>query len=628
MNPSKNPPTHGSHAAVIGALGVVFGDIGTSPLYAVRECFAGRHGIPAEPANILGVLSMVFWTLTLVISIKYIVLVLRADNQGEGGILALMALVTSLFTAGCRRWKTLTVPGIFGASLLLADAMITPAISVLSAVEGLSAVHPDWRAWILPVGIGFLIALFAGQHRGTGQIGMIFGPVMMVWFVVIGVLGLASLVGNPSVLTAIDPRHAIYMAVGDPGRAFTVLGSVFLTVTGAEAMYADMGHFGIHGIRKGWFAITMPCLLLNYFGQGALLLRDPGAAEHLFYAVAPHWLRPALLVLATAATLIASQAVIAGAFSLATQAVQLDLTPRLMVRRTSAQAYGQVYVPAINWMLMAGTVYLAIEFGSSSNLAAAYGVAVSLDMTITTILLAIAAGTVWKWAPWKIIGVILVFLPLDLSFVSSNLMKIASGGWLPLLVAFLGTLVMTTWSRGRALVRKRMESDIPDLDIFLNDIRQRKPQRVAGTSVFLTENASRVPRAWLHNFLHNKIVHRNVLLLSVRTTLQPTVSDADRVTAEDLGDGIHRVTLHYGFMQQPNVPEALGLLEEGIRPSPGTTSYFLGRVQVSLRHEGKSEMALWRRGLFAWLARNAMNTPDYFRLPPNRVIELGAMVPL
>jgi len=372
----------------------------------------------------------------------------------------------------------------------------------------------------------------------------------------------------------------------------------------------------------------MPGLLLNYFGQGALLLRDPGAAEHLFYAVAPPWARPALLVLATVATMIASQSVIAGAFSLATQAVQLDLTPRLMVRRTSAHAYGQVYVPAINWLLMVGTVYLAIEFGSSSNLAAAYGVAVSLDMTITTLLLAIAAYTVWGWTPWKVAAIIAVFLPLDTAFVSSNLVKIASGGWLPLLVALLGTTVMTTWSRGRALVRRRMELDIPELEIFLKDIRRRKPHRVQGTAVFLTEDARRVPRALLHNFLHNRIVHENVLLLSVRTTLEPTVSDTDRIRAEDLGDGIHRVTLHYGFMQQPNVPRDLALLAEGIRPAPQTTSYFLGRVQVSLRHEGKSDMAIWRRGLFAWLARNAMNTPDYFRLPHNRVIELGALVPL
>lgn len=628
MNQTHDPHAPGSKAAVLVALGVVFGDIGTSPLYAMRECFSGRHGLVAEPENILGVMSMVFWTLTLVISIKYMALVLRANNHGEGGVLALMALVTSFFTVGCKRWKSLTVLGIFGASLLLADAMITPAISVLGAVEGLSAVHADWRPWILPIGIGFLVLLFMNQHRGTGQIGLIFGPVMLAWFIAIGGLGLGSLIRNPAALAAIDPRHAIGICFSDPGRAFVVLGSVFLTVTGAEAMYADMGHFGTRAIRIGWFAVSMPCLLLNYFGQGALLLRDPGAAEHLFYAVAPAWSRPALLVLATAATLIASQAVIAGAFSLATQAVQLDLTPRLMVRRTSAHAYGQVYVPAINWMLMAGTVYLAIEFRSSSNLAAAYGVAVSLDMTITTILLAIAAATVWKWAPWKVAGLLIIFLPLDFSFVSSNLLKITSGGWLPLLVAFLGTLVMTTWARGRALVRKRMEADIPELDIFLDDIRHRKPQRVQGTSVFLTENARRVPRAWLHNFLHNKIVHQNVLLLSVRTTLQPTVSDADRITVEDLGDGIHRVTLHYGFMQQPNVPHALGLLEEPLRPKPATTSYFLGRVQVSLRHEGKSEMVLWRRGLFAWLARNAMNTPDYFRLPPNRVIELGAMVPL
>lgn len=618
----------GKHAAVLGALGVVFGDIGTSPLYAVRECFTGSHGLATQPETILGVLSMVFWTLLLVISLKYMALVLRADNKGEGGVLALMALVTAHFRSGGKRWRSFTILGIFGASLLLADAMITPAISVLGAIEGLGALRAEWHPWILPIAVAILVVLFATQHRGTGQIGMVFGPVMLVWFSVIGILGFASVAKNPAVLCAIDPRHALGICFSDPARAFIVLGSVFLTVTGAEAMYADMGHFGINAIRKGWFAVSMPGLLLNYFGQGAVLLRDPSAAEHLFYAVAPPWAQPALLVLATVATMIASQAVIAGAFSLATQAVQLDLTPRLMVRRTSAQAYGQVYVPAINWFLMLGTIYLALEFGSSANLAAAYGVAVSLDMTITTLLLAIAAHVVWRWPLWKIAAVIVVFLPLDLSFVSSNLLKIASGGWLPLLVALAGTTLMTTWSRGRALVRERMEQDIPELDLFLDDVRKRKPHRVPGTAVFLTEDARRVPRAWLHNYLHNKVVHQRVLLLSVRTTLEPTVPIEDRLTTEDLGDGIHRVTLHYGFMQQPNVPRALELLPPEIRPAPSSTSYFLGRVQVSLRHEGKTEMAGWRRGLFAWLARNAMNTPDYFRLPPNRVVELGAQVPL
>lgn len=615
-------------AIVLGALGVVFGDIGTSPLYAVRECFSGPHGLPAQPEIILGVLSMVFWTLMLVISLKYMALVLRADNKGEGGVLALMALVTAHFRSGGKRWRSFTVLGIFGASLLLADAMITPAISVLGAMEGLGAVRAEWQPWILPIAVGILVILFATQHHGTGQIGKVFGPVMLVWFAVLGILGTASIARNPGVLCAIDPRHAATICFSDPARAFIVLGSVFLTVTGAEAMYADMGHFGTRAIRIGWFAVAMPGLLLNYFGQGAVLLRDPSAAEHLFYAVAPAWAQPALLVLATVATMIASQAVIAGAFSLAAQAVQLDLTPRLMVRRTSASAYGQVYVPAINWALMLGTIYLALEFGTSSNLAAAYGVAVSLDMTIATLLLAIAAHVVWRWPLWKIAALIVVFLPLDLSFVSSNLLKIASGGWLPLLVAFAGTAIMTTWSRGRALVRQRMEQDIPDLEIFLDDIRGRKPLRVPGTAVFLTENARRVPRAWLHNYLHNKIVHQRVLLLSVRTTLEPTVPAAERLDAEDLGDGIHRVTLRYGFMEQPNVPRALEQLPPEIRPSPNSISYFLGRVQVSLRHEGKSAMVGWRRGLFAWLARNAMNTPDYFRLPPNRVVELGAQVPL
>lgn len=622
------PSPRGKHAAVLGALGIVFGDIGTSPLYAMRECFTGRHGLPAEPAIILGVVSMVFWTLMLVISLKYMALVLRADNKGEGGILALMALVTAHFRSGGKRWRSLTILGIFGASLLLADAMITPAISVLGAMEGLGAVRAEWHPWILPIAIAILVVLFATQHHGTGQIGMVFGPVMLVWFSVIGVLGLASVCQNPAILCALDPRHAIGICFSDPTRAFVVLGSVFLTVTGAEAMYADMGHFGTRAIRSGWFAVAMPGLLFNYFGQGAVLLRDPSAAQHLFYDVAPGWAQPGLLVLATVATMIASQAVIAGAFSLATQAVQLDLTPRLLVQRTSAAAFGQVYVPAINWFLMLGTIYLALEFGSSSNLAAAYGVAVSLDMTITTLLLAIAAHAVWRWPLWKIAAAVAIFLPLDLAFVSSNLLKILSGGWLPLLVAFAGTAVMTTWSRGRALVRERMEQDIPDLNLFLDDIRKRKPHRVPGTAVFLTEDARRVPRAWMHNFLHNRIVHQQVLLLSVRTTLEPTVSIADRVKSEDLGEGIHRVTLRYGFMQQPNVPRALELLPPEIRPATTSTSYFLGRVQVSLRHEGKKQMAGWRRALFAWLARNAMNTPDYFRLPPNRVVELGAQVPL
>ncbi len=613
---------------VLAALGVVFGDIGTSPLYALRECFTGHQGLPLAADTILGVLSMVTWTLLLVISVKYMILVLRANNRGEGGVLALMALVTTYFRQGGRRWRSITVLGIFGASLLVADAMITPAISVLGAMEGIGAMKPHWSGLVLPASIGILVALFATQRFGTGRIGMVFGPVIVIWFLALGLIGLWQVFASPSVLVAFDPRHAIGLCMHHPGHAFAVLGSVFLTVTGAEAMYADMGHFGTRAIQTGWFRIALPGLLLNYFGQAAVLLRDPATAPHLFYETAPPWSRPALIVLATIATVIASQAVISGTFSLATQAVQLDLTPRLVVQRTSATAYGQVYVPMINWMLMVGTVYLMLEFRSSSNLAAAYGIAVSINMLFTTLLLAVAAHLIWRWPIWRVALALLAFVAIDALFVASNLLKIESGGWIPLLIAAAGTAIMTTWSRGRALVRARMEKDIPDLEVFLRDVRRLEGARIPGTAVYFTEDPTRAPRAWLHNFIHNRALHQSVILLTIKSSLEPYADEEDRITCEDLGDRIFRVAVTYGFMEQPDVPKALASLPDDVRPQPNRTSYFLGRVQVSLRHEGKRDMAFWRRGLFAWLARNAMNTPDYFRLPPNRVVELGALVPL
>lgn len=628
MDHAQSRLDHPQRGLVLAALGVVFGDIGTSPLYALRECFTGHHGLQPTSDSILGVLSMVTWTLMLIISLKYMLLVLRADNRGEGGVLALMALIKPYFRHGGRRWRCVIVLGIFGASLLVADAMITPAISVLGAMEGLGAMKPQWGGLVLPASVGILVGLFAVQRFGTGRIGLVFGPVIVTWFLALGLVGLWRVIGTPSVLLALDPRYAVGLWAHHPGYAFTVLGSVFLTITGAEAMYADMGHFGIRAIRAGWFRVALPGLLFNYYGQAAVLLHDPAAAPHLFYETAPMWLRPAMLVLATMATIIASQAVISGTFSLASQAVQFDLTPRLVVRRTSPTAYGQVYVPAINLLLMVGTIYLMLEFKSSSNLAAAYGIAVSINMLFTTVLLAAATRFIWRWPLWQIALLLPPLIVIDGLFAGSNLLKVGSGGWIPLLIAIAGTVVMMTWSRGRALIRARMEQDIPDLEVFLKDVRGLDTARIPGTAVYFTEDPARAPRAWLHNFIHNRAVHQTVILLTVRTSLDPYIDASRRVTCEDLGGRFFRVKIAYGFMEQPDVPHALAALPEDVRPEPIRTSYFLGRVQVSLRHGHTKQMAHWRRGLFAWLARNAMNTPDYFRLPPNRVVELGAQVPL
>jgi len=623
-------PTHGSGTAPrgqylalmsLGALGIVYGDIGTSPLYAMRECFAGTHPIAPTPGNVLGVLSLIFWALIVVISIKYLVFVLRADNRGEGGILALMSLVRPR-SEGIRgvRWLLVGI-GIFGAALLYGDAIITPAISVLSAVEGLGTATPIFHKAVAPLTIVILIGLFFFQKRGTGRVGAVFGPVTFLWFVTISILGVAQVVQEPGVFAAVSPVHAVDFFRKNSFQGFLTLGTVFLVVTGGEALYADLGHFGKRPIRVAWFAVVLPALLLNYFGQGALLLRDPGVAPNLFYRMAPEWGLYPLVVLATAATVIASQAVISGVFSLTRQAVQLGYTPRLAISHTSAREIGQIYIPAINWALMFACIALVIGFRTSSNLAAAYGVAVTTTMVITTVLLFVVEREVWGWKLAPALGFSLLFLTIDLAFFGANIVKVAHGGWFPLVVAGTVFTVMT-----RILFDRIAEGALSDA-AFLQSIAKRPPPRVAGTAVFMDRTFDGVPLPLLHNLKHNKVLHERVILLTIVTDEIPYVSDEDQVEVRELGQGIFRVIARYGFVEQPDVPELLaGLDLPQLKFDPDSTTFFLGReTLIATKRPG---MAIWRERLFAWMTRNAQGAPIFFRLPPNRVVEVGAQIEL
>jgi KUP system potassium uptake protein len=611
----------------LGALGVVYGDIGTSPLYAMRECFAGTHPIAPTPANVLGVLSLIFWALIVVISIKYLVFVLRADNRGEGGILALMSLVLPK-SEGIRGTKWLLVGiGIFGAALLYGDAIITPAISVLSAVEGLGTATPIFHRAVLPVTIAILIGLFLFQKRGTGRVGAVFGPVTFLWFLVISVLGLVHIVREPGVFAAVSPLHAADFFRRNGWQGFVTLGTVFLVVTGGEALYADLGHFGKRPIRFAWFALVLPALLLNYFGQGALLLRDPGAAPNLFYRLAPAWGLYPLVLLATAATVIASQAVISGVFSLTGQAVTLGYTPRLTITHTSTREIGQIYIPSINWALMFACIALVLGFRTSSNLAAAYGVAVTTTMVITTVLLFVVERELWGWSLPAALLFTLFFLTIDLAFFCANIVKIAHGGWFPLVVAAAVFTVMTTWRRGRRILAERIAADALSDEAFLQSIARRPPPRVAGTAVFMDRTLEGIPLPLLHNLKHNKVLHERVILLTIVTEGIPYVPDEEQVEVRELGQGIFRVIARYGFVEQPNVPELLGGLEDPrLKLDPDSTTFFLGRE--TLLATERPGMAIWRERLFAWMTRNAQGAPVYFRLPPNRVVEVGAQIEL
>ena len=606
------------------AIGVVYGDIGTSPLYAMRECFFGSHSVPPTHDNVLGVLSLIIYSLLIVISIKYMAIVMRADNDGEGGILALTALLPGPIQRSART-SWLVLLGIFGAALLYGDGMITPAITVLGAVEGLKVVTPLFDPYVVPAAVGILIAVFAIQRHGTHRVGGLFGPVMVGWFVVIAALGVASLLEHPVVLTAVDPRHALAFFREHGWHGFAVLGAVFLVVTGGEALYADMGHFGKRPIRYAWFALVLPALLLNYFGQGALLLANPEAASQPFFLLAPSWALPALVVLATAAAIIASQALISGAFSLTQQAIQLGYSPRLDIEHTSHHEIGQVYVPQVNWALMLATILIVIGFGSSSALAAAYGIAVTLTMVITTMLLQVVATERWGWpqpVAWLVTG---VFLAIDLSFFGANALKITHGGWLPLVIGALLFTLMTTWKTGRQIVVARLMERAVPLEDFLTSIANKPPARVPGTSVFMTAQPRGAPPALAHNVRYNKVLHDQVVTLMVTTQPVPHVARDQQVTVRRLAHGFFDVVIRYGFMEDPNVPEALARARaKGLELNEADVTYFLGRETLIVTK--KPGMAKWREQLFVIMARNAVRATTFFRLPPERVVELGVQV--
>ncbi|HLA12637.1 MAG TPA: potassium transporter Kup [Pyrinomonadaceae bacterium] len=607
------------------ALGVVYGDIGTSPLYAIRECFHGPHAVAATPENIMGVLSLIFWSLVIIISVKYLVFVLRADNHGEGGILSLTALATPIKPSGKSENWFLIVIGIFGAALLYGDGIITPAISVLGAMEGLSVATPVLEPYIVPTTIAILVGLFLFQKRGTTKVGKVFGPITLLWFTSLGVLGAMQIAQHPSVIAAINPIHGANFFLHNGWYGYLVLGSVFLVVTGGEALYADMGHFGTRPIRLDWFTVVLPALLLNYFGQGALLLEDPTTVENPFYLLAPSWALVPMIVLATCAAVIASQAVISGAYSLTMQAVQLGFSPRLKIDHTSSTEFGQIYIPAVNWALMVGCIAIVLGFRTSSNLAAAYGVAVTSTMVITTVLLYVVARQRWGWSWWTAGALMTFFLIIDLAFFGANIIKLASGGWFPLLLAAFVFTLMTTWKKGRRILNERIQRESQPLEDFLQEVARRPPLRVPGSAVFMNGNASRTPPALFHNLQHNKVLHDQVLFLTVKTRLVPYVDPSERVEVEGIGNGFYRLRVFYGFMEDPNIPKVLKALEvPGLKLNLKETTYFLGRETIMASK--RPGMALWREKIFALISANATSATAYFCLPPDRVVELGSQI--
>ena len=608
------------------ALGVVYGDIGTSPLYALKECFGPALGLPRTTDNVYGILSLIVWSLTLIVSFKYILYIMSADNDGEGGILALLALIHRNLLAGkMRGYAILTTLGLFGAALLYGDGVITPAITVLGAVEGLDVITPAFSHLVVPISIAILVLLFSFQRYGTDRIGKVFGPVMLVWFVAIGALGAMEIARSPGILWAIDPRYGVRFFEANGWLGFFALGGVVLVVTGAEALYADMGHFGKRPIRAAWFLIAFPALLLNYYGQGALLLRDASAASNPFYRLVPGPLLYPMLALATAAAVIASQALISGAFSLTRQAIQLGYSPRLTVTHTSKHEAGQIYIGEVNAALAVGCVALVLGFQSSNNLAAAYGIAVTGTMAITTVLFTVIARQQLGWPRWRAIAFLVFFLTIDLSFLSANAVKIVNGGWFPLAVAAGVYVMMTTWKRGRAEVRRLLaEASLP-VDQVLESVRLGKPHRVPGSAVFMTSDVEGTPVVLLHHLKHNKILHEQVILLSVQTVGVPEVPASERVHVTPLGDGFYRIIARYGFMQTPNVGQMLGACQPaGVKVRPGDTSFFLGREQ--LIPTGSARLPRWRKQLFVVMSRNARSATAFFGLPPNRVVELDAQI--
>jgi KUP system potassium uptake protein len=631
----------------LGALGVVYGDIGTSPLYALKECFTGPHGVPVTKDNVLGVLSLIFWSLNFVITLKYLTVVMRADNRGEGGILALLALVRSPregSPTGAYRW--LIGIGLFGAALLYGDGIITPAISVLGAVEGLSIATPALEDWVVPIAVVIISAIFAVQRHGTAGIGAIFGPLTAVWFVSIAILGIMGILHHPSVLAALNPWYAMTFLWQGGVTGLMVLAAVVLVVTGGEALYADMGHFGKRPIRVAWYTVVLPALVLNYFGQGAILLESPAAARNPFYSLVPSWALYPMVAVATGAAIVASQALISGAFSLTRQAVQLGYCPRMNIVHTSSRTIGQIYIPQVNNALWIACVGLVLAFQTSSNLAATYGVAVTGTMTTTTILLLVVARKLWHWSLLKVALVGGLFLVVDLAFFVTNLFKIPDGGWFPLLVAAVVYLLMSTWKKGRARLSEIVLENTLPIDIFLADIAKRKPLRVQGVAVFLTSVRGGAPPVLLHHLKHNKVLHERVILLSVLSREIPQVSDGERVQYRELGEGFCEVLASYGFMETPDVPAMLQSLRladgdgRELRVEVNATSFYLGRETlipvVPKKRTGAAKastdgahirlMPRWRKKLFVFMTRNAQSATAFFGLPPNRVVELGAQI--
>jgi KUP system potassium uptake protein len=608
-------------------LGVVFGDIGTSPLYALKETFAPGHDIPLDDENILGGLSMMFWTLMIVVSLKYVMLIMRADNRGEGGIMALVALASTAIKDH-PNWRTpMLLIGVFGASLFYGDAVLTPAISVLSAVEGLEVGTKAFKPYVVPIAVGVIVALFVFQARGTAAVGRLFGPITMVWFIAIGAAGVYGIAQHPRVLEALSPVYAVNFMTEHMTETFVVLGSIVLAVTGAEALYADMGHFGKGPVRIAWFSLVGPALVLNYFGQGALLMLRPEAVENPFFLLLPGWALYPMVGLATVATAIASQATISGAYSITKQAIQLGFLPRMTVVQTSARERGQIYLPGINWLLLAAVLAAVIGFGSSSRLASAYGVAVTATMMVDTLLTFFVIRFLWKYPLWLCLFATGFFVLIDIAFFSATLLKVVDGGWFPLVIGAVMFTVMITWRQGRSLMFRRLKASSVPLKPFLDSLFVDPPQRVPGTAVFLTATPEATPHALLHNLNHNKVLHERVVFLTAEVTDEPWVPFQDRVKLTKLGNGCWRMTVRYGFMNEPDVTQTLEIAGAlGLEFDMMSTSFFLSRETVVPVATAASEMPLWREKLFAMMARNSGNAADYFKLPANRVIELGTKV--
>lgn len=617
----------------LGALGVVFGDIGTSPLYALRECFGGEYGLAPTPENVIGILSLIFWTLIVVICVKYMVFVMRADNKGEGGILSLMALAVrsqSNKDLTHRRWF-MTILGLFGAALLYGDGIITPAVSVLSAMEGLALVAPKFESFVIPLTIFVMNALFLMQKYGTGRIGVIFGPILLLWFASLAALGIYGMAENTHIFEALLPHHAVEFFIRNGWHGFIVLGSVFLVVTGGEALYADMGHFGKRPIRLAWFTVALPALTLNYFGQGALLLNNPEAISNPFYLLAPKWALLPMVILATMATVIASQALISGVFSITRQAIQLGFCPRISIVHTSSQEIGQIYVPAVNWALFAGVIWLVLTFKTSSNLAAAYGIAVTGTMVITTILAYEVARQKWHWSLLKASSIFGSFLIMDLAFFGANIRKITHGGWVPLIIGAVIYILMTTWQKGRQVLFRRLKERSMPIEEFCLKILREPPLRAPGTAIYMTGDPWGVPVPLLHNLKHNKVLHQRVAILTIQTREVPFVNKKDRISIQEVMPNMYRILVYYGFMEIPKMKHILeACRQKDINFNVNDTTFVLGRETI-IAEKGPNKpdeqgMSHWRERLFAVMSKNAQRPTAFFRIPPNQVIEVGIQV--